>query len=523
MSSRLTLSVLGVASIWVLASSAAWSQACTPAWQPTFSGPTGVDNAVHSLGVFDDGSGPALYAGGYLLSAGGQPVNRLAKWDGSAWSAVGAGRGENVFDVRALLPFDDGSGPALYVAGDFPGFDGVSAKYIARWNGSSWSSVGGGVTTPAYALTVFDDGNGPALYAAGSFKFAGGVAVNSVAKWDGSVWSALGLGMGGPTKPSVNALAVFDDGTGLALYAGGDFTIAGGVTAHRVAKWNGHNWSPLGSGVEQGSVNALAVFDDGSGPALYVGGSFGTAGGVAASRIARWNGSSWSALGQGVSNAVVSMLVHDDGGGSALFVGGSFSSAGGAPAGRVAKWDGSSWSPLGGGLSGIGGAAWDLKVFDDGTGDGAALFVGGSFTLVPDSGDSYLGQWVCHAEPSRWEDLGLGLAGVAGVPSLVGTGTLEAGSPGALTLASANPASITNLFVSFASVPAPFKGGTLVPVPPALMLTLFTTGMGSIPLAWAAWPAGVPVGTSLFFQYAIADPAAPAGVALSNALHAITP
>jgi len=40
----------------------------------------------------------------------------------------------------------------------------------------------------------------------------------------------------------------------------------------------------------------VVVYDDGSGPALYATGSFQTAGAVAASRIARWNGTTWSEL-----------------------------------------------------------------------------------------------------------------------------------------------------------------------------------------------------------------------------------
>jgi hypothetical protein len=84
------------------------------------------------------------------------------------------------------------------------------------------------------ALTVFDDGTGPALYAGGAFTSAGGVSANRIAKWNGSAWSALGSGM----NARVDALTVFDDGTGPALYAGGFFTTAGGVSANRIAKWN---------------------------------------------------------------------------------------------------------------------------------------------------------------------------------------------------------------------------------------------------------------------------------------------
>jgi hypothetical protein len=73
-----------------------------------------------------------------------------------------------------------------------------------------------------------------------------------------------------------------------------------------------------------GRLSALQVFDDGNGPALYAGGQFTAAGGTAASRIARWDGSSWSALGAGLDSTVYALAVHDDGSGSALFVGGTF-------------------------------------------------------------------------------------------------------------------------------------------------------------------------------------------------------
>ena len=44
-------------------------------------------------------------------------------------------------------------------------------------------------------------------------------------------------------------------------------------------------------------VQTLAV----SGNTLYAGGAFSTAGGVQANNIARWNGTNWSVLGSGVS------------------------------------------------------------------------------------------------------------------------------------------------------------------------------------------------------------------------------
>ena len=74
------------------------------------------------------------------------------------------------------------------------------------------------------------------------------------------------------------------------LYAGGSFTTAGGVTVNRIAKWNGTAWSALGSGLNS-TVNALAVDSSDN---VYMGGLFNT---VTSEylllRTAKWNGSSF--------------------------------------------------------------------------------------------------------------------------------------------------------------------------------------------------------------------------------------
>jgi phosphatidylinositol-3-phosphatase len=121
-----------------------------------------------------------------------------------------------------------------------------------------------------------------------------------------------------------------------------------------------------------------------------------------------------------------------------------------------------------------------------------------------------------------WTDLGSGLAGVAGVPSLVGTGTLAAGSAGSLALTAANPSAAALLFVSLASSPVAFKGGTLVAFPSLVTVPLVTQADGTLLLPFT-WPAGVPSATPLWFQDAISDPAAIHQVALSDALMATTP
>ena len=87
-----------------------------------------------------------------------------------------------------------------------------------------------------------------------------------------------GPDLDGPAKTMMQ----WDDGTGPALYVGGSFTNAAGLVVHGIARWDGSEWaalaSPSGTGVD-GEVDALAVYDDGSGPELYVGGRFSSAAG----------------------------------------------------------------------------------------------------------------------------------------------------------------------------------------------------------------------------------------------------
>jgi hypothetical protein len=119
---------------------------------------------------------------------------------------------------------------------------GVAANHVAKWDGSSWSALGSGMGgSVVYSLTAFDDGSGPALYAGGIFTTAGGVAANYIAQWDGSTWSALGSGMGGRMDtygiPFVFSLTGHDDGSGPALYAGGEFSSATDSLDSYLAKW----------------------------------------------------------------------------------------------------------------------------------------------------------------------------------------------------------------------------------------------------------------------------------------------
>src|ERR1700739_3163820 len=80
-------------------------------------------------------------------------------------------------------------------------------------------------------------------------------------------------------------------------------------------------WDSVGSGTNK-TINALYTF----GGSLYAGGSFGTAGGVTATRIANWNGTNWQGVASGIANAGVWALGSNN---STLYARGLFTKAGG--------------------------------------------------------------------------------------------------------------------------------------------------------------------------------------------------
>ena len=356
---------------------------------------TGLNGLVYALAVAANGD---VYAGGTFTLAGGATAKNVAKWDGTAWSSLGTGAANGVFTttINALTVVGNGD---LYMGGDFMQADGAMANRVAKWNGTAWSSLdmgpGNGVNGPLNALAVARNGD---LYVGGIFTQAGGVAANNVAKWNGTAWSSLGTSPANGVDGIVFALAVAANGD---VYAGGTFGWAGGASANNVAKWNGTAWNSLGTGPSNGVdgiVYALAVAGNGD---VYAGGGFGQAGGASALRVARWNGTAWSSLSTGTFGAsgfVYALAVAANGD---VYVGGKFTQAGGVLANRVAKWDGTAWSSLGTGTSnGVGGFVYALAVASNGD-----VYVGGEIGQAGGATAIRVARW----NGTAWSALGAGV------------------------------------------------------------------------------------------------------------------
>jgi hypothetical protein len=301
-----------------------------------------------------------LYAGGNFYTIGHvNAVNNIAAWNGTSWARVASGLSLNAF-VYAMAVYNGN----LYVAGSFDSAGGVRVNNIAMWNGSIWSAVGSGIgylsaspsspSSGVFSLAVYN-GN---LYAGGLFDSAGGVPAENIAMWNGSVWSSIGGGIPTGTRnyPSssgpvtwpyqVNSLCALNGN----LYVGGLFDSAGNINAANIASWNGTSWAPLGVGLWVGDgggslghiYGVLSLY--GYNNVLFAGGAFYKAGGVPASAIAQWNGTSWSAIGTGFTGTPYGNHVPCESGitvyNNNLYADGSFDSASGIQTCSMSQWTG---------------------------------------------------------------------------------------------------------------------------------------------------------------------------------------
>ena len=306
-----------------------YSQSCQPVGG-------GTNAWVRTLCVFND----TLFAGGDFISAGGVPVIKVAKWNGSNWYPIAT----------------PANTPSIMIVYNGELFEGGSMGF-SKWTGTSWASVGsGGPSGHVYALEVFNN----KLYLAGT---------GPIYQWDGSSWTIIG-------NPStdVYSLCAFKG----ELYAGGAFNSINGVAVSHIAKWNGSAWSALGIGILGGSVGDMASYNN----ELYVSGSFTSSAGNPSDYITKWNGSSWAAVGTGASAQVIEL----DSINGNLYIGGEFSSISSVNANGIAFFDGVSWNPMG---TGINSSAWISTITEFQN----SIYIGGTFTVASGNICLYIAEW----------------------------------------------------------------------------------------------------------------------------------
>ena len=302
-------------------------------WDPQF-GPASTEQVIiQAIAV----KGDTIVVGGYFRYFLGLDAYSLALWNGQLWMPLvpnGAISPSGGTGTVAALSF--GPRGELVIAGQFSSIGGIAATNLALYD---WTrvrplarSIDGSITALAWI--------GSDLYVGGAFSSIDGVAGTSrIARWDGTSWHAVG---GGISDGNVSVL--FADGNN--LYVGGSFRQAGSIRATSIARWDGTQWSPLGDGLEpevptgRAQVLALDKLWDGS---IVAGGDFGKSGTQQVRYLARWNGSTWQELGP--PDAPITAILVD---GNRLYISGGFETIGKASILMLSWWDGTTWHPMGG-------------------------------------------------------------------------------------------------------------------------------------------------------------------------------
>ncbi len=251
----------------------------------------------------------------------------------------------------------DSATNTLIVGGKFDSIGSVPAINIARWDGINFTPIGTGLVIEVLSLAIYNNEiyatNG---YSANNFK---------IYKWDGNSWSVFAN-----PNDNVRCLKVYNG----KLYAGGNFSVIDGVLLKGIGVYDGVSWSDIGGGVDDPGCGFCSWVEDIEfvDTMMYIGGAFATAGSTPVSNIAKWDGTTWSTLGTGVtgnSGIYDGWVFTIEDFNNELFVGGNFDSAGGVLCSQVAKWNGNNWAALGNGLTGMNGGlagpVYDFAVFNN--------------------------------------------------------------------------------------------------------------------------------------------------------------
>lgn len=334
--------------------------------------------------------------------------------------------------VSALVEFQGD----LVAAGAFSTIGGVPAARVARWNGVTWTPMGGGLgvapaTSEGFMRLAVVNGE---LFAGGLFTTAQGAPVNSLAKWNGATWEGVPAA-GGPNWGGVTAMTAYNnrlyasgDSSGLRQWSGtawnlvdsfsapfisaaranvlttyaGALIVAGpgmsfSGTPHYIARWTSGNtsqpwfgtWAPLGTGLATSFSSAAEGAIEYQSELYVTGLGISSAGGVPnTASMAKWNGLTWSSLGSGTTNGYVAPPWTYAGD---LYVSGSATQFVGFSAPFVARRNTSGWVSTPG-LS-TNGAVLVMLAYK------GELIMGGNFTLAGGASSTNLARWTMALTP----------------------------------------------------------------------------------------------------------------------------
>jgi trimeric autotransporter adhesin len=287
------------------------------------------DAAVLSLAGRDG----ALVAGGDFKSVSSSPARGVAlmRTDGGGWDALREGL--NVGEGADVGPMGTFQGD-LVVRGFFSTVDDTPVSVAARFTGAGWIPMDAGAPQ---GVTIDSGFEYQGQYWAHAYRFTATATESFVLRFDGSEWHVI------PGSSGAEAVIGGLNGEIVAL---GEFTDSGGAPIHYIGSWTGAEWRRL---------VGLRVNSEGFGAAMFQGRLHVTWQDGSFAYVDRWDDTNWTVVGTfsnvplSYAPTLSSLCVFRD----ELIVGGSFLSSGSTPLSGIARYDGTTWRSLGDGVTGV--------------------------------------------------------------------------------------------------------------------------------------------------------------------------
>jgi hypothetical protein len=298
-------------------------------WKPVGIG-QGIGSSTNIRCLYNDTIADLLYIGGWFTKIDNiDTVYCIAVWDGNNWNRLNMGLNNIANDI---IRFQN----KIYVGGGFQSSDYnlIDSPYLATWDGVQWDTIPGGKLNGS--VGHFEILNNE-LYVMGGFDSIGNMEANGIAKWDGTTWSTVyNLPKLAPSGNAIYDVAIYQGNT----YVAGNFYNTT-TNIRDITMYNGSSWQSIGTppGMYGGLniVYEMEVFNN----ELYVVGDIRKSAGNVGNFIQKWDGMQWSDVGGGFSFQARTLKEYNN----ELYVGGDFEYAanGLVKASKITKWDGLQW------------------------------------------------------------------------------------------------------------------------------------------------------------------------------------
>jgi hypothetical protein len=283
----------------------------------------------------DTSTNQLIVTGAILYKLGNDSINHIAKYDGYNWSKFGKGmqssygkfysatrfnnktvfagvfKGIDTVQSAALINWDGyrfskfypqpfskinsyglfsarNIDDTLYICGMSDSLQGQPPTGLAKLVGNTWHMVNPNIQHNAGIVDILKYQN--EIYIIGQF-YNGNPddGYHGILRYKNGIWDSVGGGLKGSGATFPRCAIVYKN----ELYLAGRFMKGSGNAGHNIQKWNGVTWSDVGNtnDTTDGQINSMKIIDG----YLYVYGAFQTVGdgSISAMSLARWDGTNW--------------------------------------------------------------------------------------------------------------------------------------------------------------------------------------------------------------------------------------